>query len=95
LLVGAEGAGLPQHGVYEGCLAVVNMGNNGDIAYRLSHRGAFPSSGLAKRAMGLERNTGIRGQRSEDPQSTLSIEKFAAQCVTFYCSSSLKSGLLG
>jgi hypothetical protein len=55
---------LPQHGVYEGCLAVVNMGDDGDIAYRLSHRGAFPSLGSAKRAIGLETNTGIRGLRS-------------------------------
>jgi hypothetical protein len=38
LLVGAEGSALPQHGVYEGCLAVVHMGDDGDIAYRLSHR---------------------------------------------------------
>ena len=38
LLVGAEGAGLAQHGVDEGGLAVVNMGDDGDIAYRLGHR---------------------------------------------------------
>ena len=42
LLIGTEGAGLAQHGVYEGCLAVVHMGNDGDITNRLSHRGAFP-----------------------------------------------------
>ena len=38
LLIGAERSRLPQHGIYEGCLAVVNMGNDGDIAYRLGHR---------------------------------------------------------
>jgi len=27
-----EGAGSPQHGIYEGCLAMVNMGNDGDIS---------------------------------------------------------------
>jgi hypothetical protein len=25
---------------------VVNMGNDGDIAYRLAHRGGFPSLGF-------------------------------------------------
>jgi hypothetical protein len=29
---------LPQHGVYQRGLTVVNMGNDGDIAYRLGHR---------------------------------------------------------
>ena len=43
LLVGAEGAGLAQHGVNEGGLAVVNMGDDGDIAYRLGHRCSVPS----------------------------------------------------
>jgi hypothetical protein len=42
---------LPQHGIYERSLAVVNMGNDGDIPYRLGHRGDFPSFGLANRAM--------------------------------------------
>ena len=46
LLIGAECAGLPQHGVYKGCLAVVNMGNDGDIAYRLGHRCNVPSLGF-------------------------------------------------
>jgi hypothetical protein len=32
---------LAQHGVHESCLAVVNVGDDGDIAYRLGHRGAF------------------------------------------------------
>ena len=39
LLIGAEGAGLPQHGVNQRGLAMVNMGDDGDIAYRLAHRG--------------------------------------------------------
>ena len=47
LLVGAEGAGLPQHGINESGLTVVNMGDDGDITYRLGHRVAFPSFGLA------------------------------------------------
>jgi hypothetical protein len=38
---------LAQHGVHEGGLAVVNMGDDGDITYRLGHRGAFPNSSLA------------------------------------------------
>ena len=42
LLVGAEGAGLAQHGVNQGGLAVVDMGDDGDIAYRLAHRGGIP-----------------------------------------------------
>jgi hypothetical protein len=33
---------------------VVNVGDDGDIADRLGHSGAFPSFGLAKKAMGLE-----------------------------------------
>ena len=37
LLIGAEGAGLAQHGVDEGGLAVVDVGDDGDIAYRLGH----------------------------------------------------------
>ena len=32
VLVGAEGAGLPEHGIDEGGLAVVDVGNDGDIA---------------------------------------------------------------
>ena len=38
LLVGAEGAGLAQHGVNQRGLAMVDMGDDGDIAYRLAHR---------------------------------------------------------
>jgi hypothetical protein len=38
---------LAQHGVHESGLAVVDMGNDGDITYRLGHRGAFPSFGSA------------------------------------------------
>jgi hypothetical protein len=49
---------LPQHGVYQGCLAVVNMGNDGDIAYRLGHRIAFPSFGSALEAIELGRQEG-------------------------------------
>ncbi len=49
LLVGAEGAGLAQHGVNEGGLAVVNMGNDGDIAYRLGHRYSFSFSRVRPR----------------------------------------------
>ena len=37
LLVGAKGAGLAQHGVDERGLAMVDMGDDGDIAYRLVH----------------------------------------------------------
>jgi preprotein translocase subunit SecG len=54
------------------------MGDDGDIAYRLSHRGAFPSLGSAVQAMG----------------SGDKIRKFTAQCGTFYCISSMKNGLL-
>ena len=43
LLVGAEGAGLAQHGVNESGFAVVDMGDDGDIAYRLGHKCGFPS----------------------------------------------------
>ena len=32
VLVGAEGAGLPEHGVDEGGLAVVDVGHDGDVA---------------------------------------------------------------
>jgi hypothetical protein len=44
---------LAQHGVYEGCLAVVNVGNDGDITDGLGHRGAFPSFGWADMAFGV------------------------------------------
>ena len=37
LLIGAEGAGLAEHGVDQGGLAVVDVGDDGDIAYRLGH----------------------------------------------------------
>ncbi len=43
LLVGAESAGLAKHGVNEGSLTVVNVGDDGDIAYRLAHRRSVPS----------------------------------------------------
>ena len=42
LLVGAECAGLAQHGVNKGGLTVVNVGDDGDIAYRLAHRRSVP-----------------------------------------------------
>jgi hypothetical protein len=41
LLVRAKGSRLAQHGVHERCLAMVDMGDDGDIAYRLSHREFF------------------------------------------------------
>ena len=78
LLVGAEGAGLPQHGVHESRLAVVNMGNDGDIAYRLGHRGAFPSFGSAN---------GPWGWGTE-------IETIAAHCGSIHCISRAKKGWL-
>ena len=43
LLVGAESAGLAKHSVNEGRLTVVNVGDDGDIAYRLAHRRSVPS----------------------------------------------------
>ena len=42
LLVGAKCAGLAQHGVNKGGLTVVNVGDDGDIAYRLAHSGYIP-----------------------------------------------------
>ena len=48
LLVGAEGAGLAQHGVDERGLAVVDVGDDGDIAYRLAHSAMFPSLGFGR-----------------------------------------------
>jgi hypothetical protein len=69
------------------------MGNDGDIAYRLGHRGAFPSFGSADEALGLGEKTGVRDQGSEGPYGALSIEKIAAQCGIFHCNSNLKSRL--
>ena len=43
LLIGAKGAGLAQHGIHECGLSMINMGDNGDIAYRLAHKFNFPS----------------------------------------------------
>ena len=40
-LVGAEGAGLAEHGVDEGGLAVVDVGDDGDVADGAGHGGAF------------------------------------------------------
>jgi hypothetical protein len=40
------------------------MGNDGDIAYRLGHRGVFPSFGSADEAMGLGDNTVISDQKA-------------------------------
>ena len=45
-LVGAEGAGLAEHGVDEGGLAVVDVGDDGDIADGAGHGGAVLSSWL-------------------------------------------------
>ena len=39
--VGAEGAGLAEHGVDEGGLAVVDVRDDGDVANGLAHEGAF------------------------------------------------------
>ncbi len=52
LFVGAECAGLAQHGVDERGLAVVNVSDDGDIAYRLIHRSnVFLLLGSAGRAV--------------------------------------------
>ena len=46
LLVGSKGPGLPQHGVYQRRLSMINMGNDGDIAYRLAHKCKIPFLGF-------------------------------------------------
>ena len=76
LLIGAECSRLPQHGVYEGCLAVVNVGNDGDIAYRLGHRCGFPSLGVWPRV--------AWGWRCEK-------RGFTAHCGTFHSIRSQRS----
>jgi hypothetical protein len=76
---------LAQHGVHESCLAVVNMGDDGDITYRLGHRGAFPSSGLAD---GLWVGGQYSDQGSQSPFGALSTATIAAQCGNFYSISS-------
>jgi hypothetical protein len=43
---------LAQHGVHKSGLAVVNMGDDGDIAYRLGHR-EFSFYWFGRWAMGL------------------------------------------
>jgi hypothetical protein len=45
------------------------MSNDGDIAYRLGHRGAFPSFGSADEAMGLGENTVVSNQKVLTPLS--------------------------
>jgi len=37
-LIGSENAALAQHGVHKRRLAMVHVGNDGDVAYRCSHR---------------------------------------------------------
>ena len=34
---------MAQHGIHECGLSMINMGDNGDIAYRLAHKFNFPS----------------------------------------------------
>ena len=41
LLVGAECSGLTQHGVNQSSLTMIDMGDDGDIAYRLAHKCIF------------------------------------------------------
>ena len=50
LLIGAESAGLAEHGVHERGFAMVDVGDDGDIAYRLPHKILIPFawSGRAK-----------------------------------------------
>ncbi len=63
LLVGAEGAGLAQHGVNQRGLAVVDMGDDGDIAYRLGHESwGFLYFDSAARAVRLEDKDAITGR---------------------------------
>jgi hypothetical protein len=70
---------------------MVNMGNDGDIAYRLGHRGAFPSFGSADEAMWLGDNTVVSDPGTESPCGALNTEKIAAHCDISYCISSRES----
>ena len=63
LLVGAKGSGLAQHGVDERGLAMVHMGDDGDIAYRLAHRCRFSF----RRGSGC---VGPSGWRDEDTMNS-------------------------
>ena len=45
--VGAEGAALVEHGVHEGGLAVVHVGDDGDVANAGSQRMVFPERGIS------------------------------------------------
>ncbi len=49
LLIGAKGSSLAQHAVHQRRLAVVHMGDDGDIAYRLAHRCSFSFSRVRPR----------------------------------------------
>jgi hypothetical protein len=80
---------LAQHGVHESGLAVVNMGNDGDITYRLGHREFFLLLAWPM-GYGLGDNTVISGQGSESPFGALSTATIAAQCGNFYCISSVE-----
>src|SRR6202044_3241413 len=49
LLIGAKGPGLAQHAVNQRGLAMVDMGDDGDIAYRLAHGCSFSFSQVGPR----------------------------------------------
>jgi hypothetical protein len=67
------------------------MGNDGDITYRLGHRGVFLLLAWPM-GYGLGDNTVISGQGSESPFGALSTAKIAAHCGSFYSISKRENG---
>ena len=81
LLVGAKGSRLAQHGVDEGGLSMVHMGDDGDIAYRLAQNFRFSFSfGLAARAIGLVR--GVKMRRTARLHPFYQPRLFAGSCAS-------------